>query len=413
MPWISWLGSCRPEIPAASGSWAFGLGNAGLVFPRGAAPFAILAINLDARRLMRQKRSRRHATGARRATRSDTTFLADVGEWGLLARLASCLPEEPSWVVIGRGVDDAAALDLGGRELVLLTCDLQLEGRHFRRDWIAPRLLGRRAAAVNLSDIAAMGGRPRAAVASLALPRSLDVRYFDALMRGLGDQLAEHGAALVGGNLAESARHVAVDVTLLGTVDRKRVARRKGARPGDRILLTGWLGESAAGFALLRRQPGARGGARPTGLVRRHLDPTPRVREGAALAAHGVTAMIDISDGLDSDLVHLCEASQVGAEIDLALLPASGALVRAASSLHAPAWKWMLRGGEDYELLCTAPPTRVPALRKALARVSDLPLTDLGVILPADEGHWVVRAGKRVRLTGSGFQHFGGKPLGR
>ncbi|MFQ5601305.1 MAG: thiamine-phosphate kinase [Candidatus Krumholzibacteriia bacterium] len=349
--------------------------------------------------------SRRDVRARPRAPRGDLPRLSDAGEAGLIERLEALLPAEPRWVVVGRGEDDAAALDLGGDHLTLLTCDVQCEGRHFRREWLTPRDLGRRAAAVNLSDIAAMGGEPRAALVSLMLPSRLEVRFYDDLMRGLGEHLAEHGAAVVGGNLSQSAGRIAVDVTLLGRVRRTRLVRRSGARPGDRILVSGWPGEGAAGLALLRKRAPDIGG-----LQKRFLDPTPRVAEGRRLAAAGARSMIDISDGLATDLLHLCDASGVDAEIDLARLPFTTALRRAATRLRAPAWKWVLHGGEAYELLCTAPARRVGRLRRVLAQTSGLPLAEIGVILPAGEGRWLIRDGRRQPLVSSGYQHFGSRP---
>jgi thiamine-monophosphate kinase len=315
-------------------------------------------------------------------------------------------------------LDDPAVLDLGTSEHVIVTCDLQLEGRHFRRDWITPRQIGRRAAAVNLSDVAAMGGSPRAAVVSLLLPARLAVAEFDAILRGLGERLAEHGAALVGGNLARSRNLVSVDLTLLGTVSSAALVRRSGARPGDRILVTGWPGESAAGRALLSRAARKRRPIRkPAGppdlaptharrLIRRHLDPSPRVREGQLLAAGGATAMIDASDGLAADLARLMAASRVGAEVDADRLPVSPALERAAAAIRFPAWRWTWDGGEDYELLCTAPPGRVAPLRDAIGEATGVPLTEIGVVRPAAHGAWLRRAGRRVRFAARGYDHF-------
>ena len=333
-------------------------------------------------------------------TRGAVSRLYDLGETGLIARLSRLVPAEPRWVVVGRGADDAAALDCGGKHLILITCDVQDEGRHFQRAWVDPRTLGRRAAAVNLSDIAAMGGEPRAALASLLLPPDLAVGYFDALMRGLGERLAEFGAVLVGGNLSRSARRITVDVTLLGRVERARLVRRSGARPGDRILVTGRPGESAAGLALLQR--GVRHGA----LQQRCLDPEPRVLAGRVLAAGGVTSMIDVSDGLATDLLRLCDASGVGAEVHLDSLPLSTTLQRAAKRVRQPAWRWVLHGGEAYELLCTAPARRIRALRRALGSRMRLPLTEIGVILPARQERWLWRDGKREPLVGLGYEHF-------
>jgi thiamine-monophosphate kinase len=333
--------------------------------------------------------------------------LEDAGEWGLLARLPRLLPREPSWVLRGRGRDDCAVVDAGGRERILLTCDVQLEGRHFQPAWISPRQLGRRAASINLSDIAAMGGVPRAALVSLLLPPDLEVRWFDAVMRGIGERLHSFGAAVVGGNLAQSARRIAVDVTLLGTTVHRRFVQRAGARVGDRILVTGWPGESAAGLMLLRRSRRSNSlSPRDTRrLIRRHLDPTPRVREGQLLARAGATAMVDVSDGLAADLLHLCDASGVGAEIHAARLPLAAALRRAAAARRTPTWRWTLQGGEDYELVCTMPPARVAAAQRALRRAGAAPLTDIGVIVRRERV--VVHAdGRRAALTPSGWEHF-------
>ena len=333
--------------------------------------------------------------------------LEDTGEWGLLARLGALLPREPRWVEVGRGRDDCAVLDLGGRERFLLTCDVQLEGRHFRRAWMPPRLLGRRAASVNLSDVAAMGGRPRAALVSLLLPANLDVRYFDAVMRGIGERMHAFGAAVVGGNLAQSARSIAVDVALLGTVAPHRFVQRAGARPGDRILVTGWPGESSAGLSLLRARsrPRALSTADARRLIRRHLDPTPRVHEGNVMAAAGATAMVDVSDGLAADLLHLCAASGVGAEVEIARLPISAPLRRVAAARRVRAWRWTLYGGEDYELVCTAPAARVAALQRAVRRAGGTPLHDIGVIVSRDRV-LVHPDGKRTQLAPTGWEHF-------
>ncbi len=335
----------------------------------------------------------------RRRTRRS---VAGAGERALIARLGVLLPKEPRWVAIGRGEDDCAALDLGGSDWTLVTCDAQVEGTHFERAWIDARTLGRRAAAVNLSDIAAMGGEPRAAVVSLLLRRALDTMWYEGIMRGLGEHFAEQGTALVGGNLARASRHIVVDVTLLGRVRPDRCVRRRGAQPGDRVLVTGHPGESAAGLARLRR-----GGTTRDRLRRRFLDPQPRVAAGQLLAAGGVTAMIDLSDGISRDVGHLCRASDVGVRIDVERLPVTPLLRRAAEALGKSAFDFVLHGGEDYELLCTAPPRRVPALQRRLRERARLPLTEIGEIRPASEGRSLHSGERRRPLEARGFEHFG------
>jgi thiamine-monophosphate kinase len=305
----------------------------------------------------------------------------------------------------GAGLDDTAILDLGGADLWLFTCDVQCEDTHFRRPWIDAKTLGRRAAAVNLSDIAAMGGTPRAALVSLLLPPKVPVRYFDAVMQGIAERMQEFGAVVVGGNLAHSHDKIAVDVSLLGNVRRKRVVRRSGALPGDRLIVTGWPGENAAGLALLQA-----GASRRGALPKLFLDPEPRLQEGTLLAASGATAMIDVSDGLVTDLLHLCDASGVDVEIHLEKLPRSARLIRAARRLQVDPLTWVLQGGEAYELLCALPPSRWKKHASRLRQRLSVPLHEIGVVLPSGSGRWLVRDGERLPLVSRGFQHFSHGP---
>jgi thiamine-monophosphate kinase len=332
--------------------------------------------------------------------------VSEKDEFDLIAALRHVLPREPSWVRIGRGADDTAVLDLGGRDWLVWTCDTLVEGVHFRRPWLSARQLGRRAASVNLSDVAAMGARPLAALASLHLPSTLQDSVYRQLMHGLGEQLGAFGASVVGGNLSRGSV-LSIDVSLLGRAHGKRVGRRHGARPGDRLLVTGFPGEAAAGLhGLRRRDPAA---PRSLRLRRRWIAPTPRVEAGEFLLRGGITAMIDISDGLLADLEHLCRASGVGVELQCEHLPLSATLQRYARRVGRDPQAWLLGGGEDYELLCTAPPHRIPLLQKRLHDALQLPLTDIGEILPASRGRWLRSGGRRRRLAATGHRHFGGR----
>lgn len=331
----------------------------------------------------------------------------DLGEFALINRLAA-LTGADGGVVVGIG-DDAAVLDTGGPRLLLATIDIQVEGRHFRRDRIAAERLGRRTAAVNLSDIGAMGGAPRWALASLVLPPDLDVAWVEDLYRGLAVELGRFGAVMVGGNLS-GGEQIVIDLALLGEVERGRVLRRDGARPGDVVLVTGTLGASAAGrYALDAGLDPADPPVAP--LVEAHLTPTPRVREGQALAATGlVTAAIDLSDGLSSDLGHLCDASGVGAEVNAARLPLSAETRTLAARLGLDPVGLALVGGEDYELLLTAPPPAVPELVAAVRVATGVPLTAIGAITPAAAGRWLLHDGRRLPLAASGWDHFRREP---
>ncbi len=327
----------------------------------------------------------------------------DIGEFGLIERIAA-LAGRDGGAVIGIG-DDTAVLDVGGRGLLLATIDIQVEGRHFRRERIDPLRLGRRTAAINLSDIGAMGGMPRWALVSLALPPELAVAWVEELYRGLTAELERFGAAVVGGNLS-GCEHIVIDLALLGEAERGRVLRRDGARPGDVILVTGTLGASAAGrFAMDAGLDPADPLVAP--LVEAHLTPTPRVREGQAVAATGrATAAIDLSDGLSSDLGHICDAAGVGAVVEAARLPIRAETRALAARLGLDPVGLALAGGEDYELLITAPPATVPELTAAVRAATGVALTAVGEITAAAAGRWLVLDGERVPLAAAGWDHF-------
>jgi thiamine-monophosphate kinase len=365
--------------------------------------------------------------------------LSDIGEFGLIARIARRLPAPGEGVVVGIG-DDTAALRVSGDRLLLATCDIQLEGHHFLRDKIAPQQLGRKALAINLSDIASMGGRPRYALVSLGLPKDLAVAWVDALYDGLQEEAARFGTSIVGGNITGSPL-ILVDITLFGEVEEDRLLRRSGARVGDRLLVTGTLGDSGAGLAWLlagdegaeeqgsrgageRRGGGAgeqgSGGAGERGsrgaehlgtevdeVLAAHFTPTPRVPEGRAIGATGAaTAMIDLSDGLASDVGHICELSRVGVRVEAARLPIAPATRAVAEALGRDPTAFALFGGEDYELLLTAPAERVGELVAAVGQTGT-PLTDIGEIVPAAAGRTVLLAdGRTIPLEPGGWDHF-------
>jgi thiamine-monophosphate kinase len=311
-------------------------------------------------------------------------------------------------VALGIG-DDCALLRARPGEQIAVTTDLSIDGRHFRLGWHAPEAIGHRTLARGLSDLAAMGARPLAAFVSLGLPaelvressrgRSWVARFYDGLLT-LAEQ---HKAPLAGGDLAESPLALA-DVVLVGAVPRGRALLRSGARPGDGLYVTGALGGSAAGLARLSelaarsvRTPigGLRIPARLAAALEAHLYPQPRLAQGAWLRQHEIaTAAIDLSDGLSTDLAHLCEESRVAAEVDAASLPlATGATIE-----HA------LHGGEDYELLFSAPPER-----RVPRSIAAVPVTRIGRIVRAAKGQPQMTLlgpdGPRP-LGPGGWQHF-------
>ena len=326
---------------------------------------------------------------------SEDSFIA------LMRRLSRGAGPKP---VAGIG-DDAAVLQPPRRSHTLVTTDLLTEGVHFLRARTPARLLGRKAMAVNLSDIAAMGGVPLQAVVSVGLPRGTKASFARDLARGLAEQARRHRVAIVGGDTC-AAQRLFVNVTLLGAVEPGRAVRRSGARPGDRLYVTGTLGASAAGLTLLRAgRTRVNADAATRHVLRVHLDPTPRVLFGRALGLGGLAmAMIDLSDGLGKDLPRLCEASGAGAVISESALPVD----RAALALLGEAEGRLaaIAGGEDYELLFAARSGTEPILAVLAARLRQK-VTAIGTLVPRRQGIRLLgRDGGYRPLPGPAFEHF-------
>ncbi len=334
------------------------------------------------------------------AGRSGRT-VGSLGEFALIERLRRLVPAVGPGVRVGIG-DDAAVVHLEGE--VLATCDIQVEGVHFDRSLCTPGDIGWRALAVNLSDIAAMGGTPRFALISLALPAETDVEVVDGVYGGLAELASAHAVVVVGGNVSRIPGPLVIDVTLLGEAD--TTLRRSEARPGDEVWITGAVGKAAAGLYLLRhpeiKVPGAEA------LVAAYRRPQPQPAAGRLLVRAGATALIDTSDGTASDLLHLVEASGVGVRVDASHLPLPAGLSEAARAAGVDPFAWALGGGEDYELLFTAAPGA--AVARAI-RAAGVAVTRIGEILPQAGGRWLVRQdGERVPLSASGWDHFRSTP---
>lgn len=329
--------------------------------------------------------------------------LQEIGEFGFIRRISGPALIRPAGVVAGIG-DDAAVFQANPGKLLLLTTDLLVEGVHFRRD-IPPEALGFKSLMASLSDIGAMGGQPLDAYLSLAIPPDLTVEYLDEFYRGLYAAAAEHDVNVLGGDTTSSRQGFFVNVALTGEVSPEQVIYRHGAQPGDVIFVNGTLGDSAGGLEILLNgwpvdTPAA------AALWERHCRPRAGVREGQWLAASGaVTAMIDTSDGLSSDLDHLCEESQVGARIEAAAVPLSQELRQFCAQHRRPPLPLALHGGEDYHLLLTATADRVEELVQGYQRTFGQPLYRLGEIR-AEPGMELVQADRIEPLLPGGYEHF-------
>lgn len=309
-----------------------------------------------------------------RKLKSDRPTKSALGELALLQTIRARAASIPSsGVRLGIG-DDCALLRVKAGEELAVTTDLSIEGRHFRLDWHPPESVGHRTLARGLSDLAAMGARPVAAFLSLGLPRELTVSssgkqaWVERFLDGLMALAAEYKVPLAGGDLAESPIAIA-DIVLTGAVPQGKALLRSGAKPGDRIYVTGSLGGAAAELAALGQSPQNFAKAIRASKTTPHLYPQPRIAQGLWLRKHGLaSAAMDLSDGLSTDLTHLCEESSVAAEVNAAELPL-GTEASLPMALH---------GGEDYELLFTA-----PVSAKIPSRIAGVAITVIGRILPA------------------------------
>ena len=320
--------------------------------------------------------------------------LKELGERRVISRIRRAFSERRTDILIGIG--DDAALVRAPRSL-LMTTDILVEDQDFRRAVHPPRLLGRKALNVNLSDIAAMGGRPLHALVGMAAPGDLEESWLRQFMAGFRSAAREAKVALVGGDLSQADK-VMISVTVTG--EAKSPVTRSGARVGDWIFVSGTLGDAAQGFRLLEKG-GLQGKSRGAGpLLRAFLDPTPRLELGALLARRKLaSAMIDISDGLSVDLAHICEESGVGAEIESSRIPLSAALKQFSTDPLVMA----MNGGEDFELLFTVRPDKLAAVRKLALRFK---LTMIGRVTTGKKVFLVGSDKKKTPLRPEGFDHF-------
>lgn len=319
--------------------------------------------------------------------------LSQVGEFGLIDRLRAIVGEpDEGEVWVG---DDAAVLRAPAGT-ILFTTDLLVEGVHFDTAFTGPEDLGYKSIAVNISDVAAMGGVPRRALVGLGVVRGLEVEWIEGLYQGMQECCREFDMAVVGGDVTRSEQ-IIISVALLGNPAGRLFVERGNARVGDAVCVTGTLGCSAAGLRLMRQ-----GNRERLDLLKAHLRPVPRVREVEALRRHLPSAMIDISDGFCADLGHICSASGVGVLVQESDLPVVD--LKGVDAGQSPL-ELALGGGEDYELCFTIPPDRCEAAIEAVEQATGTRVTQVGEVVEPERGRVLLVESAETPLEAPGWDH--------
>ena len=331
--------------------------------------------------------------------------ISDLGEHALIARVRARTSDLPDWIITGIG-DDAAVLEPARGMVDVVTTDSLVEDVHFRREWSTPQDIGHKALAVNLSDLAAMGATPRALLLSMALPASLSLGDFDGIIDGFLALAAREKGPLVGGNITRSPGPLVIDVTAIGAARPRRILRRSGAQPGDRLFVTGALGAAAAGLAMCQAgHPANSATEDDRACMRRYERPDARLRTGVIVANNrAASACMDLSDGLADAVTQIAQASRCGAELNAGAFPIHPGARAWALSGGIDAKALALSGGEDYELLFAVPKRRTRLFLSAIRQAGEVNVTEIGVCTK-DLTVCMLENGARRELP-PGYQHF-------
>jgi thiamine-monophosphate kinase len=332
------------------------------------------------------------------------TDLSDLGEFGLIHRISRrFFPGLPAGIT-GIG-DDCAVIPVNENEALLFTTDMLIEDRHFIQGRISARELGEKSLAVNLSDIAAMGGEPHSAFLSIGIPDGLEVEWLDDFFTGIRDLCQDTGTLFLGGDTTRSPGGLVINIGVIGRADPSRIKKRSTAMPGDIICVNDAVGDSGGGLRILLENRHLDDDAGY--LVRRHHLPRAHLEEGKWLARRDqVNAMIDLSDGIESDIQRIMESSGCGAEIELSLVPLSDELIRVCGTYHWDAAEIGISGGEDYCLMCTVPEQYFGELENAYNARFGSPLYGIGKITGDRGSLKFTRDGKAVASGIHGYDHF-------
>nr|MBF0223265.1 thiamine-phosphate kinase [Desulfobulbaceae bacterium] len=330
-----------------------------------------------------------------------------ISERDFISNIREQIIPDNKLLVKGIG-DDCAVYRIDSADssrLGLISVDSLVEGVHFDLSWHPPTLLGKKAAAVNISDIAAMGGQPTFLLLSIAVPAKCNESFLEAFVHGFLAQAKAFGAILIGGDTVKSGSDMSVSVTVLGEVSEDCILYRSGAKVGDLVWVSGTLGDAAGGLMICSGAGEHDVLAWPS-LIKAHLDPTPEVALGLILSGSGlVTAMIDMSDGLGTDLAHICEESSCGAVIDAGCIPVSDALKSAAAAYDVSCLDLAVSGGEDYRLLFTSPASAKEELCGKVRSGCGMTIYCIGEIV-AEQGVSLKSASFDKKVGFTGFDHF-------
>lgn len=322
-----------------------------------------------------------------------------IGEFGLIELIKKRIISKDQRVLVNIG-DDAAVIKPSSDKLLVFTTDTLMEKVHFDLSYFTFQQIGWKTMVANLSDVAAMGGLPKFALVTMGLPKSISVENVISIYDGMNKAAKRHKCKIIGGDTLFSPQGIFISIALLGEVEKKFLVKRNGAKKGDLICVTGDLGEAQAGLEFLKKYPHQK-----PSLVRKHLTPFPRINEARILVKNfKISSMIDISDGLSSELFHLTEENQLGAVIYEAKIPISPNCVKAGDLLKRSPLLWALSSGEEYELLFTIGKKELSGLEKIKKMVK---VSVIGEMLDKKEGVFLLeKSAKKRKLRKSGFTHF-------
>jgi thiamine-monophosphate kinase len=319
--------------------------------------------------------------------------ISSLGEIKLIDKIRSQVKLFSNDIIKGIG-DDAAVLEYNSKYYMLLTTDTLVEDDHFSVRWFKPEQIGSKAIESNISDIAAMGGIPKYALVSITLTKNLEVDFFDKLYKGIAKKCEKYRISIIGGNLS-SGKKISIIISLIGVVEKKNLCLRSDAKVNDLILVTGTLGNSRSGLELLKHNKCGKS-------IDYYLNPTSKLKESRLLVKNKINAMEDVSDGLASEVLNICNASKKGAVIYKDLIPLEKNTIIDAKKVKKDPYNYALYGGEDYELVFTINKKELDSLNKLKNK---LKFSVVGKILPKNKGVYLLDKDKKIKLN-YGYEHF-------